>query len=346
MNTLQNIQNYSQIHPLKEIWIGDTYPQHFYSMFDSRTEDVFCQITENTQKELDGICNTLRKLGVNVVRPQFEPTIDKYLDRQGKLIKPPMAPADWAITIDDTLYINPQYYSGIEVFQHAIDSYKQAGQKVAVLDRSKDSMSWVNFPAVTRMGMDIYIDYDEQNAEAKAHTMTVAAELSKFHRVNVTNTGDHTDGVFCPVQPGALLSTIYKNQYDKSFPDWQVHYLIERPRVPSHNFKWWLPGAHYANYNSEILSVAESWLGNPWETIFSVNCILIDEKNILVIKEDESAFSFFKSIGMTPHVTPFNMCYFWDSGLHCLSSDVYRAGPMLDYWPNKGEKGVYILNEQ
>ena len=41
-----------------------------------------------------------------------------------------------------------------------------------------------------------------------------------------------------------------------------------------------MPGAHFANYNNEILSVADSWLGNPWETIFSVNCILIDEKNI------------------------------------------------------------------
>jgi len=48
---------------------------------------------------------------------------------------------------------------------------------------------------------------------------------------------------------------------------------------------------------------------------------------------------------MTPHVANFDMCYFWDSGLHCLSSDVYREGPMLDYWPDRGSNGVYHIDE-
>jgi hypothetical protein len=98
-------------------------------------------------------------------------------------------------------------------------------------------------------------------------------------------------------------------------------------------------------YGNEIIKVADKWLGNPWESIFSVNCILVDEKNILVIKENKKIFKYFESIGITPHVANFDMCYFWDSGLHCLSSDVYREGPMLDYWPNRGPNGIYHIDE-
>ena len=62
--------------------------------------------------------------------------------------------------------------------------------------------------------------------------------------------------------------------------------------------------------------------------------------------EDKKVFEYLKRIDMTPHVANFDMCYFWDSGLHCLSSDVYREGHMPDYWPNRGNNGVYYINEQ
>jgi hypothetical protein len=345
MKTLGKIKHYSQISPLKEIWIGDTYPELFYKQFDNRTEDIFCKITERTQKELKNICKILEGLGVNVIRPEFGTAIDPYLDQRGNLIKPPMCPADWAMTIDDTLYINPQYHSGVEPFQHAIDSYRNNNQKVVIIDRSKDPIAWVNFPCVVRMGKDMFIDYDNSRPEFKKNAIIVAEQLSANHRVHILNTGDHSDGVFCPLKEKEILSSFYRNKYDKSFPSWNVTFLDERPMVPNHNNNWWVPGAHYANYNEEIVKVAENWLGNPWETIFSVNCILVDEKNILVIKEDKKVFKYFESIGMTPHLAKFDMCYFWDSGLHCLSADVYREGPMIDYWPNRGNNGVYYINE-
>lgn len=348
-NTLGKIKNYSQINPLKEIWIGDTYPETFYSHFDNKTQDIFSKITEMTKKELNNICKILKNLDVNVIRPLFNSTVDRYMDAKDNLIKPPMCPADWAMTIDDTLYITPQYYSGINPFQHAIDSYRDNNQKVVIIDRSKDPMAWVNFPCVVRMGKDIFIDYDPSRPEFKKNNLIIAEQLSNIHRVHVSNTGDHSDGVFCPLKDKQILSSFYKTRYGKSFPEWNIIFLDDRPirrnGGPNHNNNWWLPGAHYANYNKEIVKVAENWLGNPWETIFSVNCILVDEKNILVIKEDEKIFKHLESIGMTPHHANFDMCYFWDSGLHCLSSDVYREGVTPDYWPNRGANGVYFIDE-
>ena len=180
MSDIFKIQNYSQIQPLKEIWIGDCYPEKFYSNFDSKTEDIFCKITEMTKKELDNICKILNNLNVRVARPKFDQPFEKYLDIKGKLIKPPMAPQDWAMAIDDTLYINPQYYSGIEPFQHAIDLYRSHGQNVKILDRRKDPISWITFPSVVKLGRDIFIDYEIGRREFKENTIIFAEQLMLY----------------------------------------------------------------------------------------------------------------------------------------------------------------------
>lgn len=52
MKTLGKIENNCQLNPLKELWLGGIYPESFYSHFDNKTEDLFCKITELTNKDL------------------------------------------------------------------------------------------------------------------------------------------------------------------------------------------------------------------------------------------------------------------------------------------------------
>lgn len=344
MSSLGKIQNYCQLNPLKEIWIGSTYPEIFYKHFDNQTEDLFCEITEITNHDLNNLQKVLQNLGVSVVRPQFNANIDAYLDSNERLLKPPVSPCDWAITIGDTLYITPQYESGVEPFQHAIDFYVQNGQKVTVLDRSKDAMSWVTFPSVLRMGKDIFIDYDPSNQDFATNTLEVAQTLSQKYRVHLSTTGDHNDGCFCPLKPGHVFSTHYRQSYDESFPGWNIYWLDES-KANGHCLQWWLPGIDYAHFNPNIKSVAEKWLGNPRETVFEVNMIVVDEKNVICAAQDDRAFGFFSDIGITPHVVDLKTCYFWDGGLHCMSSDVYRTGSAPDFWPTRDTNGIFHIKE-
>jgi len=39
---------------------------------------------------------------------------------------------------------------------------------------------------------------------------------------------------------------------------------------------------------------------------------------------------------ITPHVLNFRHRYFWDGGLHCITSDLHREGDQQDYFPNRG----------
>jgi len=342
---MTKIGNYCQFNPLKEVWIGGTYPEKFYEIFDNKTEDVFCQITEITQQDLKNLVSVLENLDIKVVVPEFSDNVGDYMDSAGNLLKPPMAPCDWAITIDDTLYITPQWESGVQPYQHAIDRYKDHGQKVNILDRSSDDpMPWLAFPTIARMGRDLFIDYDPHNATVTEKNLQVAKLFSEKHRVHISTTGDHSDGVFCPLKPGYIFSTHYRTHYAESFPGWEIFRLPE-PKSNGHSLKWWVPGIDYTHFNDGVLSVAEAWLGNPNETVFEVNMIVVDDKNIVCAAQDDRAFKFFESIGVTPHVVNFRTCAFWDAGLHCLSSDVYREGGEIDYWPDRGPNGIYRVSE-
>lgn len=338
------IQNFDQTNSLREIWIGDVYPEHFYSHYDQKTQDIFGKITEITKHDFSILEKTLQNLGVNVVRPRFNSSIDLYLNNRDILIKPPVAPCDFALALDDTLYITPQYHSGIEPYQHAIDQYLKNNQKVKILDRSQDTMCWLNFPSVVRAGRDIFIDYDLANQEATKNTYAIAEALAQTHRVHLSTTGDHSDGVFCPLSPRNIITTHYRSNYKKSFPGWNVYHL-DKPAKNVHCLKWWVPGNDYADYNTEILKVASDWLGNPHESVFEINLIVVDQHNIICSPQKDSVLRHFESLGITPHIVDFRACYFWDAGLHCVSSDVWRDGDTNDHWPGRGSNGIYQITE-
>jgi hypothetical protein len=341
----KKIENRSQLNPLREVWIGGVYPENFYSHYDHRTQDIFGKLTETTIEDFNNLEKIISNLGVSVIRPKFQNNVSLYMDEHDNLIKPPVSPCDWAITVDDTLYISPQYQSGIEPYQHAIDEYIAHGQKVKILDRSlPEPMAWVTFPSVIRLGRDILIDYDPNIPESKKYSMIVAEELAKSHRVHLSNTADHNDGVFCPLKPREIFSTHYRSTYNTSFPNWNVFWLPE-PKFNGHALNWWVPGKNYAHFNNEVVNVASSWLGNPHETVFEVNMLVIDEHNVVCAGQDDNAFRHFEKLGITPHVVDFKTCYFWDAGIHCVSSDVYREGPMPDYWPTRGANGIYHITD-
>jgi hypothetical protein len=340
------ISSHTGFQPLKEVWLGGVYPAEFYNHYDQQTQDIFGKITELTNRDLTQIEQCLTGLGIKVCRPIFD-RVEDYLDDRENLIKPPITPRDWAITIGDTLYITPQYESGIEPYQRDLTRYIKNNQKVQINNRSHnncDNMCWVEFPSVVRVGRDLYIDYTTAQKASAEYVERAISVFAEKYRVHVTNTGDHSDGVFCPVIPGHIFSTHYKKSYADTFPDWEVFFLTDttRRRIHNgHNGNWWLPGVNYPGINEKIKNFAKSWLGNSRETVFEVNMLVVDEKNIICIAEDDAACKKLESLGITPHIVDFRTRGFWDGGIHCLTLDIHREGPCIDYWPDRGPLGIY-----
>jgi hypothetical protein len=339
-SSISNISSHTGFQPLKEVWVGNMYPESFADAVPKKHRDLFCEIAQNTQDDIKKLNACLTNLGVCVRSPNFD-CIDLYLDEKENLIKPPITPRDWALTLDDHLYIIPQYQNQITGYEDTINEYISAGQKVTVLDRSCDPMCYVSFPSVVRVGKDIFVDTSKENLTT---IMPVLESWSKTYRVHVSHTGDHSDGVFCPITPGHIFSTHYRTCYNDTFPNWEVFWLndtTQQRKSNGYNGKWWLPNHNYAHFNNFVFDVAQNWIGNVRETVFEVNMLVVDEKNVICIAEDDLACKKMQSLGITPHVVDFKTRGFWDGGIHCLTCDIYRIGPIIDYWPDRGHPGIY-----
>jgi hypothetical protein len=339
------ISSHTGFQPLKEVWLGDSYPSHFYNQIkNTKLRDLCLMVNEITKEDLQKIQKTIESFGVKVCRPKFH-SVEDCLDEQDNLLKPPITPRDWALVLDNTLYVNPQYISNFEPFQYEIDRYLSNNQNVKVLKRFQEvpeDWCWLTFPSVVRVGQDIFIDYDPKNLNQNQAVNNIATELSKKYRVHLGNTGDHSDGVFCPVSPGNIMATHYRNHYSLGWPNWNVMSLPNSTRAKTNGFngQWWVPGVDLGHFNDNMIHHIQSWLGNSSETVFEVNALVIDERNILVLAYDEYVCCALENIGLTPHVVDFRTRGFWDGGLHCLTLDIHRTGECLDYWPDRGPNAI------
>jgi len=202
----------------------------------------------------------------------------------------------------------------------------------------------LNRAMTTRVGRDLYFGTENYNDDL----LEIKKKYSNFfseYRCRVINTGGHMDSTYCPVKPGLIISLRDVPTYAETFPDWEVVYLPGQSWAAVKPFldlkeknygKWWVPGEEL---NDEFTDFVEQWLGH-WvgyveETVFDVNMLIVDPKNVIVFNYNKQVFDALDRYGITPHVVPFRHRYFWDGGIHCVTSDLHREGGMQDYFPGK-----------
>jgi hypothetical protein len=76
----------------------------------------------------------------------------------------------------------------------------------------------------------------------------------------------------------------------------------------------------------------ESWVGNASETVFDVNILVIDQKNIVVSSHNDQVERACARYGIEVHVSTFRHRYFWDAGIHCITNDLNRQGKINNYF--------------
>ena len=165
-------------------------------------------------------------------------------------------------------------------------------------------------------------------------------------RNHIINTGGHSDGTYCPVCPGLIISLRDVPTYANTFPDWEVLYLPNQSWGALPEFqvlktknqgKWWIPGFEQ---DQDVVDTIETWLGH-WvgyveETVFDVNMLIVDPNNVIVFGYNKQVFDTLERYSITPHIVPFRHRYFWDGGIHCVTSDLHREGTMQDYFKQRG----------
>ena len=188
---------------------------------------------------------------------------------------------------------------------------------------------------VTRLGKDLFFGLN--NIFTKLNEDNFVRNWKKLfpeYNIHPISNPGHNDGSFCPVKPGLILSLNTPDVYKDTFPDWEVVTIESDALNKVEDFskkkrksrgRYWVPdaGDDFYDYINEWM---DDWVTYVEETVFDLNMIVINENNVIVNNYNKKAFDAFERHGITPHIIKFRHRYFWDGGLHCITSDISREG--------------------
>lgn len=354
---------YQHWDPLKVMAVGSTYPPELYDYItNEKVRKIFHKIAEETEEDYQKLISILEKFNVKVLRTDIDFVMDKakYAIKHNKAIDKPwlMQPRDTSIMLGEEFCC-----SGDPTYTTIMNDVRSQGNKITFRDDeliigsykpeitgAEDLMpGYMNAAMTTRVGKDLYVG-TFSDPMLVADPVELKERLQRRltnYRVNVVPTDGHADGCFCPVIPGLILSIVGIQNYENTFPGWEVVHLPGEAWGKVQNWlqlknknggKWWVPGEEL---NQDFTDYVESWM-NHWvgyveESVFDVNMIVIDKKNVIVNGYNQKAFDAFARYGITPHICNFRHRYFWDGGLHCITSDLHRDGVMEDYFPERNQ---------
>ena len=371
---------YQHWDPLKVCVVGRSYPPEFYSWITiPHVRSLFERIAIETEEDYQNIIKKLQEFGVEVLRPD----LPEQPFTNNKFLPPPMTPRDYMVMIGDVFYEHysfdfskfyqvvkdeswpdcqdmrsfyqlPQCIQDECINLHRITDninrfsvynkiYKRiADQGNKIKHHRKESL--INGAMISRIGQDLYFGTDSYTQDTKNVKSFYQSEFPNY-RNHIVNTGGHSDGTYCPVCPGLIISLKDVPTYAETFPGWEVVYLPGQSWESVEPFlklkkqnkgKWWIPGFEH---DQDVVSTVETWLGH-WtgyveETVFDVNMLIIDPKNVIVFNYNKQVFDALDRYGITAHIVNFRHRYFWDGGIHCITTDLHREGAMHDYFPNR-----------
>jgi hypothetical protein len=350
--------------PLKVCVIGTSYPPDFYDWIqDANTRRRFEQLAEETEQDYQALITLLQgKFGIRVLRPQLPEDLSQ-LKVQDRWVAPPVAPRDFFIMIHDQLWVPTtpnrahaerafakqtelskelfdardfvEHNTKLICYQNIFQDVQQNGNKVRATD-----LDVVSGCFVSRIGQDLFFAtqrYDEDQGQLLAQ---VNKQFPTTHN-HIVNAGGHGDATYCPVTPGLIISLKDIPTYADTFPGWEVVYLPPSDYADTDQFRssmklnrgrWNIPGFESdPNLVHMVDHYFDSWVGNASETVFDVNILVIDQKNIVVSSHNDQVETACARHGIEVHVVPFRHRYFWDAGIHCITNDLSRQGTLQSF---------------
>lgn len=327
--SLPVINSHNGWSPLEECWLGDVYPASWYEHLEPQVRDVFQQITEITQQDLRAIENTLKSHNVVVQRPSYH-RIEDHVQDNGMLIKPDIMPRDSYVVVGNTLYST---HHTAPQWDHVLDQYRRDA-RVSVQPVPAEFINGAN---VVRVGRDIVID--------TCDTDMTYTNWWPDYRVQLEKNGGHLDGCFAILKPGLILANHYYNNYQRTFPDWEIIHL-NRPTYWQRRRPHTVPGrcdkffdstvGTNQQFNDHVIKHALDWVGVYTETYFELNCLSINESTVIMLADNEPLAEELSRHGITVHWVPFRTQTFWDGGMHCLTVDIRRQSTAEDFFPQRG----------
>lgn len=337
------------------------HPKEVKRMFDSSYLSEFVnvvqKIADETYDDLNVIQETLEKHGVQVIRPNWKTVTEIQMEQSEKIklnlnekqtgyasdvffdgLFIPISPRNDLMVYKDVVYTNGDNPAGLPLtmFDNKI---------VNARDHGYELLDW---PCVTRV--------DDRLILGDGYESSAIPLLSnEFPDVEIVETGmaGHVDATLACIKPGVLLTTTRHPDYvyKKTFPDWQKYsvgkngfhaMLHQMNTVPVHsqvdlirriesisNNNWWIEDFDKLPNSGEVGELINTyfsnWFGYSEETYFEINCLTINPDLTMAIGDNQDLAKILKQEHNHEVLhMQFRNRWFFDQGLHCLTTDLVR----------------------
>ena len=345
---MNKINSYTSWQPLEEVVVGRAYPADYFDFIENaQVRNQLQQILNETEEDLNNLQKTIERYGARVRRPTL-PSKEHFEWHQityNGAPMPPLTPRDWQITLGDKLLrvLNiPELdevcadYSSQVINPHLIKGDDWEWDPDCILNGASAS-------CIVRVGRDVFFDNSDFLRPEQTRWI-VDHVLGPEYRIHEAVTDGHGDAVFAILRPGVLLSSKHDVNLDlaRDFPGWDVCKIWDSSiwaAMEVGKFKYEnSPGAWYVSgqtptpeFTNYVNTYLTEWTGFVAETVFDVNCLVLDEENVIFSAYNKDVFDFCKRHRINPIISELRHSYFWDGGVSCCTQDLTRRGGLETY---------------
>jgi N-dimethylarginine dimethylaminohydrolase len=253
---------------------------------------------------------------------------------------PPLTPRDWQISLGQKLLRMvpvPELRVICNLYkEQVVNPHGDGYDPDCILNGASAS-------CIVRVGRDIFFDNSEWLKPEQSRWI-IDNVLSSEYRIHEAKTDGHGDAVFAILKPGVILSSKHDVDlhFDRDFPGWEVLRIMDSSidaaikvgqfKQENFNGRWYVPGqTPTAEFTAYVDTYLKDWVGFVEETVFDVNCLVLDESNVIFSAYNRSVFEFCEQHKINPIICPLRHSYFWDGGISCCTQDLERTGGLETY---------------
>ncbi len=325
-------------------------------------------ILYQTYEDLDNLQKVCETYGAIVKRPDL-PRKSTFIENQIDPIPgvdagapvPPLTPRDWQITLGDKLLrvlhvpelndicheygdsvINPhgniKASMALRYEQEKLE--KMSGRDVFDPDCILNGAS---ASCIVRCGTDVFFDNSDYLKPERSRWIQENC-LDSRYRFHEASTDGYGDAGFATLKPGVLLLSKWDYQFnlDADFPGWDVSKLesstiwhamaVGKFKEENFNGAWYVQGqTPTPEFTRFVDTYLKEWVGYVSDTVFDVNCLVLDEENVVFSAYNKQVFDYCKKHRINPIISELRHSYFWDGGVSCCTQDIRRRGGLETY---------------
>ncbi len=309
------------------------------------------QYLEELAEDVDGLVQTLEKLGVKVHRPM---TLGKPIKYRTPYWEATMIPAlnvrDQAIVVGNEIIETPpqlraRYFENDllkKIFYYYFSqgarwtvtprpimtdnsfdiSYQTSRAKVTIEEIYKQTPSefdigyemMIDAAQCIRFGKDIMINVANENHEMAYQWLQMhLGDTFRLHKV-YRFTDSHIDSIILPLKPGKLLlrAPEFLDQLPDPLKKWDVIY----PPEPTENM--------FPQYEESEMLLTSKFIDS--------NVLSVDEDKVIVNSLSPELAKVLEANGFTPIMVQHRHRRIFGGGFHCFTLDTVREGQLEDYF--------------